>query len=117
MKLTAPNEMTEQEAWSLVLKALSNGTYGSQKEFDKLPPVLQRLVGSPNQLKEWALMDSDTVNSVVASNFQRSYRARAANEREFLALPSDVRQAMGQLTGGMNILQLGDGGVSDGGQE
>lgn len=109
VKVRQPEEMTEQEAWSLVSRAVSNGIYGSQKEFDKLPPVLQRLVGSPNQLKEWALMDADTVASVVASNFQRSYRARAASEREYMALPSDVRQTMAQLGGGMSMQMLGGG--------
>lgn len=108
VKVTAPDEMTELEAWSLVHKAICNGIYGAQKEFDKLPPVIQRLVGSPSQLKEWAMMDADTVASVVSSNFQRSYRARAASEREMLALPSDVRQTMAKLTGG-GMLQLGGG--------
>ena len=112
VKVTQPAEleMSELEAWGMVSRAVSNGIYGSQKEFDKLPPILQRLVGSPNQLKEWALMDADTVASVVASNFQRSYKARAAHEREFLALPSDVRQTMEKLGGGMSIPKLGDGG-------
>lgn len=93
--LTQPKEMTEQEAWALVSKAVRNGNYGAQAEFDKLPPVIQRIVGSPSQLREWAAMDSDTVQSVVASNFQRSYRARAAHEREVQALPTSVRQAIG----------------------
>ena len=110
VKVTQPQEMTELEAWGLVQRAVSNGIYGSQKEFDKLPPILQRLVGSPNQLKEWAMMDADTVSSVVASNFQRSYKARAANERELLALPSDVRQTMERLSGGMTMGILMSGG-------
>jgi hypothetical protein len=109
VKVSQPEEMTEAEAWGLVNRALSNGIYGSQKEFDKLPPILQRLVGSPNQLKEWALMDADTVASVVASNFQRSYRARASHEREMLALPSDVRQTMTQLGDGLSMQMLGGG--------
>lgn len=111
VQLTKPQElgMSELEAWSRVRKAVSNGIYGAQKEFDALPPLLQQIVGSPGQLKEWALMDEDVVASVVSSNFQRSYRARAANERELLALPSDVRQTMAQLTGG-GMLQLGGGG-------
>ncbi len=112
-KVTQPQEMTELEAWGLVQRAVSNGIYGSQKEFDRLPPVIQRLVGSPNQLKEWALMDADTVASVVASNFQRSYKARAANERELLALPSDVRQAMGQLAVGITAGALMNGGGAE----
>jgi hypothetical protein len=111
VKLRTPEEMTEQEAWGLVLKALRNGIYGAQKEFDALPPLIQRLVGSPSQLKEWAMMDGDAVNSVVASNFQRSYKVRSASEREMLALPQDVRQAMQALGGGMAMQRLGDGGA------
>ena len=111
VKLQEPEAMTEQEAWGLVLKALRNGIYGAQKEFDALPPMIQRLVGSPSQLKEWAMMDGDAVNSVVASNFQRSYRARAANERELLALPADVRGVMEQLGAGTAMPRLGDGGA------
>ena len=106
VEIRNPNEMTELEAWGLVQKALRNGYYGAQEEFDKLPPVVQRLVGSPNQLREWAQMDSETVSSVVASNFQRSYKVRAANEREFLALPSAVKQTMEQIAAGMKMPEL-----------
>lgn len=103
VKLTSSNEMTELEAWGCVLKATQNSKYNSAEEFAALPPVVQRIVGSPNQLREWAMMDSETVNSVVASNFQRSYKARAANEREVLALPQDVRQTMERLAAGMQM--------------
>ena len=106
IKLRQPNEMTEMEAWGYVRKAISNGIYGAQKEFDALPPIVQRLVGSPSQLREWAMMDEDVVASVVASNFQRSYKARAANEREMLALPSDVKAAVAQIAAGMTLPAL-----------
>ena len=106
VKLTAPEEMTEAEAWALVAKAIRNGNYGSEKEFAALPPVIQRLVGSPRQIREWAAMDSDTVSSVVASNFQRSYKARAAHERELLSLPGDVRTAMMRIADGMKMPEL-----------
>ena len=106
VKIQQPEEITELEAWGLVQKALRNGYYGAQEEFDKLPPVVQRLVGSPKQLREWSQMDTDTVSSVVASNFQRSYKARAAHEREFLALPTEVKQAMTQIAAGMKMPEL-----------
>lgn len=106
VKIQQPDEMTEIEAWGLVQKALRNGYYGAQEEFDKLPPVVQRLVGSPNQLREWAMMDTTTISSVVASNFQRSYKARAANEREFLALPTEVKSAMEQIAASMKMPEL-----------
>lgn len=109
VKLRRGEEMTEQEAWELVRKATRNGTWGAKEEFEKLPPVIQRLVGSPNQLREWAQMDADVVQSVVASNFQRSYKVRAASEREMLALPTDVRQTMELLSAGMKMPELPNG--------
>lgn len=108
LKIKRPDEMTEMEAWALVDKATRNAKYEAQAEFDKLPPLIQRLVGSPNQLREWAMMESDKVASIVSSNFQRSFRARAASEREFLALPADVREVMGQIAEGMRAPELPD---------
>lgn len=105
-KITQPDEMSEMEAWGYVASALRNSGYNSVAEFDKLPPVVRRIVGSPSQLREWAMMDSDTVQSVVQSNFMRSYRARAQHEREYLALPESVRELMGQLAGSMTMPAL-----------
>lgn len=113
MQLTQPEETSDMEAWSMVASAIRNSAYNSQREFEKLPPVVQKIVGSPAQLREWSQMDSETVNSVVASNFQRSYKARAKNEREYAALPSAVKEFMGRLSGGMDMKKI-TGGVHDG---
>lgn len=104
--LTSKEEMTEAEAWALVAKAVKNGLYGSREEFDKLPKNIQRLVGSHNQLRDWSMMDSDTLHSVVASNFQRSYKQVATREKEIAKLPEDVRQMIGTIS---ERLSLGDG--------
>ncbi len=112
-KITQPDQMTEIEAWGLVLRAVSNSNYNSAEEFKKLPTVLQRLVGAPSQLREWAAMDSETLNSVVASNFQRSYKVRAKNERDYLALPSSVKTFMASIAEGMKMPALPGEGISD----
>lgn len=96
-QITIPVDMTEAEAWALVHRAVRNSLYGSAEQFERLPDMLRRLVGSQNQLREWAMMDSETVESVVASNFQRSYRARAKSQHELSALPSDVRAMMAEI--------------------
>jgi hypothetical protein len=105
--------MTELEAWELVSKATRNSTYNSAQEFAKLPPVVQRLVGSHMQLKEWAAMDAETLQSVVASNFQRSYKVRAKNEREYLALPENVKTYMASIAEGMKMPALPEGEITD----
>ena len=113
VEIRQPDEMTEIEAWELVSKATRNSTYNSAEEFAKLPPVVQRLVGSHMQLKEWAAMDTDTLQSVVASNFQRSYKVRAKSEREYLALPSSVKTYMASLAEGMRMPALPDGEITE----
>ena len=112
-QITQPEQMTELEAWGLVLKAVGNSNYNSGEEFQKLPAVLQRLVGAPSQLREWAVMDRETLNSVVASNFQRSYKVRAKNERDYLALPSSVKTFMAGIAEGMRMPELPSGEITE----
>jgi len=103
VKLTQPKQMTEQEAWSLVYRAICNSGYHAQTEYDALPPLLQRLVGSPSQLHDWALMDADEVNSVIGSNFMRSYRVRAKDWQDYQALPGAIRERLDALADGMRM--------------
>ena len=110
-KMRTTNEMTAAEAWALVASAIRNGLYGAQEEFDKLPALVQRLVGTPQQLREWAMMEADTVASVVASNFQRSYTTRVKSDREFMALPADIKQ---MISGVAQQFALGDGNENGG---
>lgn len=96
-KLTQQDEMTEQEAVSLIMKATRNGLYGAKEEFEKLPPVLKRLAGSPEQIKVWAMMDEDEMQTVVASNLMRSYKAIAEKERQRQVLPSNIKAMLEQV--------------------
>ena len=99
--LTAPEEMSETEAWSLVSRALHNGIYGYREEFDKLPPEVQTAVGRPEQLKEWAVMPEDQVQSVVASNFMRGYKTVLRRERETALIPESVKELLAGVTQAM----------------
>lgn len=93
-QITQPEEMTEQEAWALVSKALRNSLYGSADEFAALPAQVQAVVHDPGQLKQWAMAAADEVETVIASNFMRSFRARQKASREYMALPSEVKRLM-----------------------
>lgn len=92
-------EINETEAWSLVLKAIRRSTYYSDEEFAKLPPVIQRSVSSPRQLREWATLedvDGKTL-TVIQSNFQRTFRTEQQKERERNKLSQDVLKLMKPL--------------------
>lgn len=87
-------ELSEQEAWELVKRALRNGLYGYKDEFAKLPPTVQRCVGSENMIREWAVMESETLDSVVASNFMRSFRAIRQSAEEDARTPAAMREQL-----------------------
>ena len=68
-------QLTEGEAWALVKKAIQDGNYHSEERFNELPELVQRAVGDANMIQQWASTDSDEVNTVIMSNFQRTYKA------------------------------------------
>ena len=95
--LINPNEISEAEAMNMILSAASNSLYNASEEFKKLPSILQKLVGSPRQLREFALMDGKTMNSVIISNLSRSYKVMAKREKEMQALPDISKNFIAML--------------------
>ena len=93
-QLTEPKQMTELEAWALVSRAVRNSTYNSEEEFANLPPEIQDVVHDPGQLRQWAMGSAEELETVIASNFQRSFRAREKARKEYAALPGDVKRMM-----------------------
>lgn len=91
------NRLTEGEAWALVLKAIRNSGYDSEEEFTKLPPAIQKAVGTPSTLRQWALCDSDEVNTVIMSNFQRSYRITVEREKFNAKVPPKIATVLAQI--------------------
>lgn len=89
---TGIQELSEQEAWSLVTKAISNSNYHSVEEFAKLPKEIQIAVGSAANLKELGQMDMSTVQSVEKSHFERNYRTAVERIRHEKQTPDGVRQ-------------------------
>lgn len=93
--VNAEGELSDAEAWNMVLTALKNGTYRAQEEFDKLPEDIQRAIGSPAYLRE--LASSDDFNaSVESSNFYKNYRAVKNRRQQAESLPENIREALKQ---------------------
>lgn len=86
-----PQELNEMEAWSLVSKALRNGYYGAVEEFNNLPPLVQKAVGSPDNLRNWSQTDTNSIENVVQSNFIKTYRTVVNRENEIKKMPADVQ--------------------------
>ena len=91
-----PQELNELQAWGLVRKAINNSGYHSEEEFAKLPPLVQKAVGTPGQLKQWGMSDIESIETVAQSNFMRTYRAVAKREDEVSRMPKEIRQLIQQ---------------------
>ncbi len=102
-RLRTVDEMNDSQAWTLVEKACQRGLYNAKEEFEKLPPDVQTAVGGPEQLKAWAMMDSETVNSVVASNFRKTYRTVQMREKEKAMMPPAVKDFLAGVAEQMKI--------------
>ncbi len=90
-RVRTEQQMSDAEAWALVEKACRNGLYGYREEYEKLPEEVRKAIGAPEQLKAWAAMDEETVNSVVASNFRKTFRTVQQREKENAMLPAGVK--------------------------
>ena len=89
--ISQPQELDGLTAWGLVSKALRNGTYGAVEEFNKLPPLVRQAVGMPDNLKNWATSDYQTIETVIQSNFLRTYEVIVKRETEISRMPDNIK--------------------------
>jgi hypothetical protein len=89
--VSQPQELDGMTAWGLVSKALRNGTYGAVEEFNKLPPLVRQAVGMPDNLKNWATSDYQTIETVIQSNFLRTYEVVVKRANEINRMPDNIK--------------------------
>lgn len=90
--------ISELEAWAIVKKAISNSGYNSVEEFNKLPEVCQIAVGNPSNLREWAMMNTEQVDTIEQSHFIKSYRSAAMRMSEDARLPDKVKALISDVS-------------------
>ncbi len=99
------DELSEGDAWNLVRRALSNGLYGAQEEFDRLPEDVQKAIGSPQWIHAVAT-DEDVNMSVESSNFYKRYRQVLANKREMASMPPAVKELTENLSAKVGMTEV-----------
>lgn len=83
-------QLNDSQAWVMVSNAIRKSGYYSEEEFEKLPKEVQTAVGSPGQLKIWA-MDSNFNEGVESSNFKKVYRQVLERKKMISSLPPSMR--------------------------
>jgi hypothetical protein len=123
--LLSDRDKTEMEAWNMVRRAIRGASMESWSRtltengpgepsavvaFKKLPPEIQLVVGSPEQLANWEALDGKQLDTVIQSNFMRSYRSVIAEKEQLGLLPENMRQALLQKRSEVALLEDGNRG-------
>lgn len=85
-------ELTNTECVSMIRRALRNSSYHAEDEYNKLPEICQRAVGTPRNLQEWAVLNSDEVETVVMSQIIRSLEAMRRRMKDDARLPGQIKK-------------------------
>lgn len=104
--ISQPQELDGMAAWGLVSKALRNGTYGAVEEFNKLPPLVRQAVGMPDNLKNWATSDYQTIETVIQSNFLRTYETVVKRANEINRMPDNIKSLIEKTNANLYKAQI-----------
>lgn len=92
------------EAFALLKKAVQRGIYNSHEEYERLPDACKSFVGGPSGLKDMAMMDEETLDTVTRGQFLRQYDVIVEKERIRASIPAAVRDL---IDGGVKALEGG----------
>ena len=105
VKTASSTEPTAAESWAHVYKKICKASWHAAEGFAELSEIEQRIVGSPEQLKQWALASIENGElSVIQSQYIKAYDAAIALRREEIKLPGAVRDLLTTAAGGKNLL-------------
>ena len=90
-------EPTDEELWAILREAIKDGVYGAEEQFKALPPVLKRYCGSPSKLRDLALEDSGTIETVVHGQFLKSIPHMREREEFAKRLSPETRKYLASI--------------------
>lgn len=95
------------EAWNEAIGMISNGLYMTEEQFNNYSPEVKRFFGSVNQVKQLAMVDMETINTVTKGQFLKQYDILIQRDKEERLLPEPMKEIMKGLA---NKFALPEGG-------
>lgn len=95
-EMTEKDDLNELTAWDMVSRAVRDSNYHAQERFDELPKLVQDCVGSPSQLRAWASSDIKALETVIQSNFIKTFRNLKMRQEKEQLIKFDVSKAVEQ---------------------
>lgn len=90
-------QKTAIEAWDEALRMISNGLYMTDEQFNQYSPEVKNFFGSVNQVRQLAMVDMDTINTVTKGQFLKQYDVLIEREKQENLLPETMKDMIGGL--------------------
>lgn len=90
--LTAEKDTNSMEAWAIVKKAVNSPRDRMEETFRTLPPLIQKVVGGHHQLMAWGNIGEDEFETVIQSNFMRTYETEKKRQKQLQMIPERIRR-------------------------
>lgn len=95
------------EAWNEAIKMISNGLYMTEEQFNNYSSEVKRFFGSVNQVRQLAMVDMGTINTVTKGQFLKQYDILVQRDKEEKLLPAPMKE---MIEGLANKFALPEGG-------
>ena len=90
--ITRQEETTSMEAWAIVKRAVNSPRDRAKEVFDSLPPLIQKVIGGHQQLLAWGNIGEDEFETVIQSNFMRTYETEKKRQKQLQMIPERIRR-------------------------
>ena len=100
-------QKTGIEAWNEAIKMISNGLYMTEERFNNYSSEVKRFFGSVNQVRQLAMVDMETINTVTKGQFLKQYDILVQRDKEEKLLPAPMKE---MIEGLANKFALPEGG-------
>lgn len=99
-------QRTGIEAWNEAYNTICAGNYLTEEQFNTLSPEVRKFFGSVRQVKDLAMSDIDTVNTVTKGQFLKQYDILVSREKEEKLLPTQMQEYIKQISSKVDVKQL-----------
>ena len=87
----------EGQILNMLIMASRNASYGFEDEFKKMPPLLQKAVGTPTVIRSWGTMEQEDLNYTF-DRIVRSYKNLKETEKVTMATRGITQTLLEKVT-------------------
>ena len=99
---------TAMQAFQRISQAVkkSSGREEAIMQYNELPPILRKLVGDPDTLRDWNKVSTESFQTVIMSAIRESYKELTTREAKYYAFPEDLQMAEQWRTSTPDVVAL-----------